>query len=65
MIKVTYRDAEIASYVSRMEAEVAHGDDLDEVSLEEFCDICESVKVAEGQTICDTCYKGIHLNIFI
>ena len=64
MIKAIYRDRVIATYVSRMEALIEHSTDP-EVSLEKFCDICETNKITNHKSICDECHLGINVNIFI
>ncbi len=63
MIKAMYMDRAIAAYVSRLEAEVKHGDDP-EVDLEEFCDICETNKITNHKSICDECHLGINVDLF-
>lgn len=63
MIKAIYRDRAIATYLSRMEAEVAHENDP-EIKLEEFCDICETNKPEPNQSICSECHLGINVDLF-
>ena len=63
MIKIIYRNNVIDTFVSKIEAEVKY-ENMDDITISEFCDICETNKPEPNQTICSDCTQGINVDLF-
>lgn len=62
MFKVFYNGTLIDICISKIEVGVKY-DNEDDLLIQEFCDICETNKVANNSSICEECGKGIHVDL--